>query len=145
MSSTIYDRVCYRYKVIDDVVNVTNNCSVNGVSVYKDKWTIYINKQDLDSQIRTPQNLTGIIQVQEFNPSTNEVYYDSIKYVTENPNFPEYSRMELSVMDRDELIEICRFYGIDYSHKVDKFLVKYILEKQKILFPNKNNVESITN
>lgn len=145
MSSTIYDRVCYKYKLIDDVLGMSNDCNINSVLVRKDKWTTYMNKQDLDSQIRTPQNPTGIIQVQEFNPSTNEIYYDSIKYVTQKPNFPEYSRMELSVMGRDELIEICRFYGIDYSHKVDKFLVKYILEKQKILFPNKNNVESITN
>jgi len=132
MSDKIYDRKYYRYKIIEDVANMGDNTAIGKITLHKTKWITSPNYMyELASYIRTPNNMQGTLQIQEFNPSNEHIYYDSIKYVTEKINLPEYTRDQLGLMDRDELIELCRYYGIDYIHKPDKYLVKFILEKQK--------------
>jgi hypothetical protein len=139
MTTKVYDRKYYRYKIIDDTVNMGDGTRVGNITLHKTKWTLSDNlMHELTEMIRTPSNLNGYIQVQEFNPSTDYVYYDSIKYVNEKLNFPLYTRDQLGLMDRDELIEICRYMGIEYIHKPDKILVKFIIEKQK-----QNKLESL--
>lgn len=134
MTEKVYDRKYYRYKIIDDVPNMGDNCSVEKITLHKSKWSLSENYiYELTSYIRTPNNRKGIVQLQEFNPSNEFVYYDSIKYVTENVKLPIYTRDQLGLMDRDELVEICRYLGIDYIHKPDKYLVKFIVDKQKEL------------
>lgn len=128
----VYDRLYYRYKIIEDVESVVESSAIGKITVHKSKWTLSPNSMyELTPYIRTPSNLDGILQVQEFNPANEFVYYDSIKYVTQTIDMPEYTRDQLGLMDREELIEICRYLGIDYIHKPDKYLVKFILEKQK--------------
>ena len=132
MTTKVYDRLYYRYKIIDDVQTIADNSAIGKITVHKSKWILSPNSMyELTPYIRTPSNLEGMLQVQEFNPANEFVYYDSIKYVTEKIDMPDYTRDQLGLMDREELIEICRYLGIDYIHKPDKYLVKFILEKQK--------------
>lgn len=143
MSNKVLDKKFYKYKIIDDVASLGDGTNMSGINLDKSKWKISENNiYELAKYIRTPSNLKGTVQVQEFNPTNGLIYYDSLKYVNDKPNLPIYTRHELGLMDRDELIEICRYYGIDPIHRTDKFLVKFIIEKQKEEEGFKNNVES---
>lgn len=132
MSNKVLDKKYFKYKIIDDVANLGDGTNISGINIDKTKWRVSENNiYELARYIRTPSNLKGTVQVQEFNPATGYVYYDSLKYVTDKANLPIYTRHELGLMDREELVEICRYYGIDPVHRTDKFLVKFIIEKQK--------------
>lgn len=142
MSNKVLDKKYFKYKIIDDVANLGDGTNISGINIDKTKWRVSENNiYELSRYIRTPSNLKGTVQVQEFNPATGYVYYDSLKYVVEKANLPIYSRDQLGLMDREELVELCRYYGIDTIHKTDKFLVKYIIDKQKEELSFKKDVE----
>jgi hypothetical protein len=145
MTQKIYDRTYYRYKIIEDVPNMGDGTSINNITLHKSKWVMFSTQaHELIEFIRTPNNIKGYVQVQEFNPGDDSVSYDSIKYVSAKMDLPlPYTRDELGLMERSELVEICRYMGIDSSHKTDKYLVKFILDKQKELLIKNEDSENV--
>jgi hypothetical protein len=147
-SNTLYNNTFYGYKLQEDLKQESE--SINGHTFWKDKWTTYKTPPPdfLKTCVRTVINRSGKLQYKEFNPVSEEIFFDSDKYLNSSPK--TYSRDLLSIMKRKDLEELSHYYGIDTRNKSDKLLVNIIIEYQeKLKDENLEKVEeettSITN
>lgn len=124
----------HRYKIHPDFELETFN--LNGIALSKHSWYKSLKQMDsFASYIRSPQNLgnKGVLIYQTFNPANDkveftEIYYDSSLYLTNKPSI--YSRHQLGIMERPQLIEVFRYYGGDSSNKDEGALIKAIIKAQ---------------
>jgi hypothetical protein len=128
-TNELYNSTFYGYKLYEDATQQDNE-NIQGHSFTKDKWTTYKTPPPdfLKTCVRTVINPKGKLQYKEFNPTTQEIFFDSNKYLESKPEI--FTRDVLSIFKRKALEELSHFYGIDTRNKPDKLLVNLILDAQ---------------
>ena len=135
------EKIKYKYKLNNNYKKKDKVASLNGVVVRKDIWSIFdVSQEDkLKQYIKTYKNPNGIV---------DEFIEDPLKeFATDNGNFEFkhkrkiYSREVLVTFTRPELEEICREYNIETVNKANNFLIKRVLEEQKIYRDSFNSPE----
>lgn len=119
-------RVIYRYFLNENFKG--ESCSFNGLVVTKTPKDFDSKLEELDPYIRTKYNPTGMVDYQVINPYSNGSNFDS-KEIFEK-DLKIYSREEIALMNRDEIITICQIYNIPVVNMRTEILAKLILEKQ---------------
>jgi hypothetical protein len=124
-----YNNIYYRFRLYEDMG--IKNINVDGHVFKSDDWTVYKTQPPygLQNYVRTVLKRDNRLRYQEFNPVTQDVYFDSDKYLTETPEY--YSRDVLSLFDRKKIQDICNFYGITTRNVLTKALVTSILKAQE--------------
>ena len=120
------NRTLTRYKINENEKAETKQ--IAGIKLTRN-WVDYENPLEaLSPYIRTKARPHGIIDTQVYSINNQEVLIDSKKVFDSVEKV--YTRQELGLMLRDELIDICLVYGINPVNKADHFLAKMIIQKQ---------------
>jgi hypothetical protein len=126
-----FNTIYYRFKLYED----TNLDSINidGHTFSSKDWTVYKTQPSytLQNYVRTVLKRDNRLRYQEFNPASNEVYFDTDKYLNMTTEY--YSRDVLSIFDRKKIEDICNFYGITTKNILTKALVNKILQAQETI------------
>lgn len=119
--------VYYRYKLRDDGKAPADRVGVGGHNLSTTEWKISPHKlETLNPHLRSLNNPDGWVEMQEFDPYTEEVYGAPATKVPEKA----YNRDQLAVMKRDELVEIAKSLALEtYNAKAD-MLVNKIIDAQ---------------
>lgn len=131
----------YRYR-LNENEELANKC-VEGVHLSKD-WSkpSLDRKKQLDSYIRSKVNPKGIIDFEQFIPEGGKVLKSSKESFERELRI--YTIEELSLMKRDDLVEVGNAYAISSINKNNQFLIKKILEAQNQLQGKKEEVPTLT-
>jgi hypothetical protein len=106
--------------------------SLNGVHLSK-QWNLaeMQPKKELHPFIKSNANMEGIIDYEIFIPATKEVVYNSVEAMSRD--IPIYQVNDLMSMTvRKDLTHIAEYYGIDTVNKSNQFLIKLIIDAQKM-------------
>jgi hypothetical protein len=124
-----FNNTQFRYKINHNWTG-PDAVDVEGVPLTRD-WKIFGRKQFcLDMKVRTLLNPLGIVDMEEFDPTTNKIFHSSSPQTKMNKP-KNYRKEDLDIMNRDELSVVASYYNIDPSRKINDFLIKTILRKQK--------------
>ena len=120
-------RLLYRYRLNENAG--VKSKQVGGVSLSTSAWVDLSNKrEDLSCFVRTKSNPEGFLDFQIYDVTSKIPAFDS-KDIADR-EIKIYTREELSIMTRNELIELAQVYNIDPVNKTDVFLCRLILAQQ---------------
>ena len=124
------------FKIKDDEKWEKFSTEIQGVIV-RSRWVMHrTKKSQLDAFIRTHENKDGLIDYQLFIPATGQIVEDP----TVKPKTPKsyYRSQDLLVMNREELIEVCKSLGISTKQRTNKVLIRDIMENNKVPVRKRN-------
>ena len=125
---------CYQYILneyaVDGKGKIIPSMQMEGFNLDQKKWLSYHSRVfELEKYIRTKKNPKGMIDYREFRTDDEKVIYDSKSAFDEIPE-KIYSFEDLSLMEKRDIIGICRMYNISMIGKTTKKLIKDILDMQ---------------
>lgn len=124
INKTVY----FRYKLRDDGMAPATRMGVDGTNLSQTQWLVSKFKLDrLTKHVRSLNNPKGLVEMQEFDPFTNEVYATPAL----TPPTVIYTRDQLGVMTRDELLEIAHKLDIMTRGAQADMLVRKIIQEQQ--------------
>lgn len=117
---------------------------VEGVTLRKD-WSYFErNIEKIKSYIKTKVNENGILDYEEVEKYNNEkVYYSSLESL-QKPKVV-YTVDLLSMMPREKLVEVARWYDITCSNKPDWWVRNKVIEEQQKYIESCTEVKDIEN
>lgn len=123
----------YRYRLVDQDYVPSSRMAVEGYTLLKptpgnDNWYVVQNPlEKLDKQIRTRSNIMGLVEYQEYDPITNQIFHTS----TVEPPAQMYERNELFIKTRSELEIIAKGLDINPAMIKNEPLIRKILLEQR--------------
>lgn len=119
-------QIFYRYRINPEVE--IESMQIAGIDMNKG-WKDFDRIQDvLTPFIRTKENPDAYLDFETYKPLTKEVLNNSQDYTKISEI---YTRNELLLMDRKQLVEVAKSYNIDPVNKVNDFLLKLIYKAQE--------------
>lgn len=120
----------HRYKLIENYK--FDKCQLGRVNLSTTEWTRFTDKKDsLDKYLKTFYNPDGCVYYEVINAAKNNELVSKMWY--DIKEFPKmYSKIELSVMEREELCDISKYYSIITINRPNNILIKFILEMQAV-------------
>jgi len=126
MDTSITGQLRFRYKLNSN--SQSDTMQIAGINLTK-SYRDFDNKcEELNGYIRKKDRPEGVVDYQIYNVADKEAVLDS-KVIFDMID-KIYTREELSIMNRTELIDVCLVYNINPVNKPDSFLAKLILQKQ---------------
>jgi len=105
---------------------------VDGTNLSQTEWLISRTRIDrLTKHVRSLNNPKGLVEMQEFDPFTGEVYATPAL----TPPTIIYTRDQLGVMTREELLEIAHKLDITTRGAQADMLVRKIIQEQQKYLP----------
>jgi hypothetical protein len=130
-TKTILETAHYRYKLNENAG--AESVSVEGTHLTKSNWLVSMHKlRKLDNYIRTTTNPTGIVDCDEFVPTSGKVLNSNVENMQAEPK--EFEQRDLEDLSRAELDRIAAYYNIKSNSVVTDVLIKNILQAQRTKF-----------
>lgn len=137
MSSYNTDQnIRFRYRLNENFKEDQSTKQIEGITLKKDLWVIFPQKMMILSKyIKTIENKEGVLDYEEFNQVSGEIYNSSVNNYQKlkEGKIPNYTRAILATMKRPQLTQICDLMDVETIHMNNSVLVNRILEKQQIL------------
>lgn len=126
----------YRYKLNSNADKfykcVIDSATPNGITLNKNWKNFENSKHDkLKIYLRDFNNPNGMIDFEEFIPITGEIL-NSSDYIPFNGNLESlYSYEDLLLLDKQQLINICKVYNLNYKNLTDQLIRENIFKYTK--------------